>query len=527
MASILDPSIPLKINKMKERVCWQHPDLVNRGIDQTRLILEDGGTEDREFSFLVIGDSGSGPHIDHHPQRRVAEQMLPHLQNCRFLLHTGDVVYQVGSREQYPRNFIYPYREWLMGGEDPERIGFDSMVFRFPFLPVPGNHDYYNLPWLYSLLVQLTKPLAKLSGRHLDPNVGWHGSRVGDAYARAFLDYLKAIPTASLGHHLERHYGPWRDGRGGLRYQPGEFTRLPNHYYTFRYGGIDFFALDSNTLNDPAALVEDSRSRGKSLRLREQRRQIYQERQLVLSEINHLSLAHPHSRERLDDLQATLEQIDEVLLDLDKQIHSRSGKTTDIEQMVWLRDSLIASWGDPSVRGRILYFHHPAYVTEATKWNQGQTLAMRRNLRWVLDQVVAAVPQIGPTESPVNLVFNGHAHCFEYLRTVDTGHGDRHIHWLVCGGSGLSLRRQRSEGGELEERVSTSDLDHPQDWKLVAHSELFVGLSGYHRERRRPYSFLKIDVKGGASPKFVVTPYISERYKGQWQEYCLDAISIG
>lgn len=527
MASILDPSIPVKISKMNQRVCWRHPALVERGIDQTRLILEDGGAEDREFSFLVIGDSGSGPHLDHHPQRQVAKQMLPHLEDCRFLLHTGDVVYQVGSREQYPRNFIYPYREWLVGGEDPENIAFDQMVFRFPFLPVPGNHDYYNLPWLYSLFVQLTLPLVKLTGRHFDANVGWHGSKVGDAYARAFLDYLKAVPGAGLAHHLDCHYGPWAEGRGGLRYQPGEFTRLPNRYYTFRYGGIDFFALDSNTINDPAAVVEDSLRQGRSLRLREQRRQIDQQRQQVVAEINRLSPAHPNSREQLDDLQAVLDQIDEIGLDLDKQIHHRPGKVADIDQLTWLRDSLIASWGNPSVRGRILYCHHPAYVTEATKWNQGQTLAIRRNLRWVLDQVVAAVPQIGSSEPVVDLVLNGHAHCFEHLRTLDTGHGDRHIHWLVCGGSGLSLRRQRPEGDDLEEADLIGDLDGRQPQKPVASSELFVGLSGYNRERRRPYSFLRIDVKGGTTAKFIVTPHICERYRGQWQEYALEAIPIG
>ena len=32
-----------------------------------------------------------------------------------------------------------------------------------------------------------------------------------------------------------------------LNYQPGKFTKLPNRYYSFRYGGVDFFALDSNT----------------------------------------------------------------------------------------------------------------------------------------------------------------------------------------------------------------------------------------------------------------------------------------
>jgi hypothetical protein len=36
-----------------------------------------------------------------------------------------------------------------------------------------------------------------------------------------------------------------------LPYRPGEETRLPNRYYRFRYGSVDFFALDSNTLDPP------------------------------------------------------------------------------------------------------------------------------------------------------------------------------------------------------------------------------------------------------------------------------------
>jgi hypothetical protein len=76
---------------------------------------------------------------------------------------------------------------------------------------VPGNHDYYDLPWLYSLLVKLTRPLARLMGRPFDPNVGWQGSNVGDAYARAFLDYLKAIPGAESGPPSE--YSLWSLGR--------------------------------------------------------------------------------------------------------------------------------------------------------------------------------------------------------------------------------------------------------------------------------------------------------------------------
>jgi len=116
MKFVNDPPIALKIQKMQERVRWQSSDILDRGIDQTRLVLADQ-TNNPEFSFLVIGDSGSGQHRGYSPQRRVAEQMLPHHKDCRFLLHTGDVIYLVGSSEYYLKNFIQPYREFLVGGE--------------------------------------------------------------------------------------------------------------------------------------------------------------------------------------------------------------------------------------------------------------------------------------------------------------------------------------------------------------------------------------------------------------------------
>jgi len=35
----------------EERVRWQEPQIVERGIDQTRMVLEDGWTDSPEFSF--------------------------------------------------------------------------------------------------------------------------------------------------------------------------------------------------------------------------------------------------------------------------------------------------------------------------------------------------------------------------------------------------------------------------------------------------------------------------------------------
>ena len=156
-----------------------------------------------------------------------------------------------------------------------------------------------------------------------------------------------------------------------------------------------------------------------------------------------------------------IEQIEEQILDLRKQMEAGAGgdgssnggsdgdRQGDPEQLGWLRDQLIRSWRDPQARGRILLLHHPPYVTEATKWSQAQTLAVRSRLRQVLDGVAAELGAATGGEPPVNLVLSGHAHCFEILQTLDTGHADSRIPWIICGGSGYSLRRQRAEGADL------------------------------------------------------------------------------
>lgn len=509
MRFVSDPSTSLKIQKMQERVRWKTPSLIDRRIDQTRLVIDDT-PESAAFSFLVIGDSGSGRHPGHFPQRRIAEQMLLHQDECRFVLHTGDVIYLVGSSEFYPQNFIEPYREFLVGGETPKRIAFDQMVFNFPFLPVLGNHDYYDLPVFYGLLAQISYPIRRLLQSRIDFDIRLHGSYQGKAFAQAFMDALWIKDQhGKLADHLDRHYTVETSTGRCLRYQPSVFTRIPNRYYTFRYGGIDFFALDSNTINEPILPSSNPADRQKLL---DRRAQIEQEMQQLLQDVARLNMNQPEQSDQADDMRVKLQQLEEIQLDIDKQLHGGSS-VTDYEQLNWLRDRLIQSLQSPEVRGRVLYFHHPPYVTEATKWYQAQTLAVRYRLRQVFDDVARAIDLKG--RPIVNLVLNGHAHCLEYLRTVDTGHADSNLNWVICGGSGYSLRRQRDEGAEIEEED-----------RIVAKSQLFVGRTGQGIQKQRPYSFLRIDVSEDDPVKFVLRPYVSEWSKRQWHDRALDPIVI-
>ena len=524
MEFVSDPPIDVKIRKMKERVRWQDPSLVKRGIDQTRMVIQDGAADDEEFSFLVIGDSGSGAHGGDNPQRRVAQLMLQQGGGCRFVLHTGDVIYLVGSSEYYLQNFIQPYQEFLVGGEDPKRIDSDRMIFKLPFLPVPGNHDYYDLPILYGVLAQATWPLRRLLRSKIDLDIGWHGSFQGKAYAKAFLDYLLAFNNeGELNLHLDNHYTANSDTGRCLVYQPGRFTKLPNRYYTFRYGGIDFFALDSNTFNAPAPLPHTKEGDNYRRELNQLKNDLEREKLEILEASAKLNPDSPEDAEQLDDLRAKLEQIDEVTIDIEKQLVANNQTTTDFEQLEWLRQRLIESWHTKEVRGRVVYFHHPPYVTEATKWHQAQTLAVRHRLRWVLDGVAKEVGNLAQDRPIVDLLLSGHAHCLEYLRTGNTGYADSNLNWIVCGGSGHSLRRQRTEGPELIETFREGDQ---QRSLKVAESLLFVGRNGIGLQKRRPYSCLRIDVFEGYPPKFVVRPFIAELSQRKWSDRQLDPFTI-
>jgi 3',5'-cyclic AMP phosphodiesterase CpdA len=507
-----DPPIARKIERMAERVRWGHPALAERRIDQTRLVLEGSPSGEEPFSFLVIGDSGTRHGSGRRPQRQVAERLLEHRGEAAFLLHTGDVVYQVGSAEQYPSNFIEPYREWLVGGEHWRDLDHRDLRFRTPFLPVPGNHDYYDLNPLLGLLSGLTLPLRRFIRPLPDLDVAWHGSFVGEAYARAFLDLLQDLPEDELASHLERHYTAIEAGSRCLLYRPGAHTRLPHRYYSFRHAGVEFLALDSNTFNEPLPLETGDPGGARQRFLEERLQQLERRQQELLMALMNPLAEREETEEGMDaglDRLERIEEIDEEIRDLRKQLSAGPG-TVDREQLDWLRERLLSSWRDPGIRGRILVLHHPPYSTERSKWDQAQTRAVRRHLRRVLDQVAQEVGPPGEGRPLVDLILTGHAHCLEVLRTGATGHGDAHLPLVVCGGSGYSLRRQRREGPVLHEEIDPGGAE-------VARSALFLGRIGHGRALRRPYSAVRIDVGGGRPLRLEGRALVAEKAGGRWQ----------
>jgi hypothetical protein len=78
------------------------------------------------FNFIVLGDSGWGAQSD--AQAAIALKIAA--EKPALVVHTGDLVYPVGSYEYYERNYFNYY-----GGT----------MSSVPFFPAPGNHDY-DLP---------------------------------------------------------------------------------------------------------------------------------------------------------------------------------------------------------------------------------------------------------------------------------------------------------------------------------------------------------------------------------------------
>ncbi len=144
-------------------------------------------------------------------------------------------------------------------------------------------------------------------------------------------------------------------------------------------------------------------------------------------------------------------------------------------------------------------------------------------MRWVFDQVAATLGSQIQDRPIVDLVLSGHAHCLEYLRTVDTGYADSHINYIISGGSGRRPRRQRLEGTELLETFT----DVPgSPTRKVADSLLYIGRKDYTFQKQLAYSCVRIDVHDGIPPKFTVTPLVAERVDKQWFSSQLDPFVI-
>lgn len=412
-----------------------------------------------EFRFAVIADTGDG-RPPFNPQYAVAQQLAVDYDDIAFVMHAGDVIYQIGSRRFYGPNFLQPYARFIANPD------LDALAFNKPFFVLPGNHDYYDLSRV--ALIRRIPIIGTGAERILTRFAGnlGEGSRDGRVFERIFLD----------------DPGGKGSGRPVTPYECGSRTRLPNRYYTFRYGCASFFALDSNTLDAPPS--------GSARLGRRQRQRFQRAMHQDNLDIHRLSEWIQACHEQIEDGRLTeqdvgeeIEQRTQHLLDLiyDRAQYEHAlaagedGRDHDRDQLAWLREQLHAA---PTDDWKIVVLHHPLYTFVKTYCESPDVVGVRDNLRRIL------------IDSGVHLVISGHSHSFEWVRAVHAK--ERRIAYITAGSGGcrwirpsiLHATQRRPDVPDYEERFRRCHR--------YAHSRAFAGLDV--TGRARTFNYLRVHV---------------------------------
>jgi len=118
---------------------WEYRLLHNEHAVTAPIRLRPRGA--KETTFVVLGDSGSGG--EH--QYAVTRQMAEH--DPEFVLHTGDLAYDHGTRREMIRRFFVPYarslatRPWYVAWGNHDVMTDGGKELR-AMLPMPGEHYY-------------------------------------------------------------------------------------------------------------------------------------------------------------------------------------------------------------------------------------------------------------------------------------------------------------------------------------------------------------------------------------------------
>jgi hypothetical protein len=159
------------------------------------------------FSFLVIGDTGEGD----DPQYAVIPGFLKAGQDTRFTVVASDVIYPVGSADDYGTKFFRPYQD-----------------YQAPIYAIPGNHDWYeDLGAFMRVFCDDAPPLASepaprpLSRAWLR-SLLWHRPRKGD------------------GQQLTEH--------GKLRSAAAQQAVQPGPYWAIDAGPVRIVGIDTGLL---------------------------------------------------------------------------------------------------------------------------------------------------------------------------------------------------------------------------------------------------------------------------------------
>ncbi|WSQ14508.1 metallophosphoesterase [Streptomyces sp. NBC_01231] len=160
-----------------------------------------------EFSFMVIGDTGEGD----DPQYAVVPGFLKTGQDTRFAVIASDVIYPVGSADDYGTKFFRPYQD-----------------YRAPIYAIPGNHDWYeDLGAFMRVFCDDAPPLAP------EP---------------APRPLTKAWLRSLLWHRPHPHDGHRLDQERELRSSAAQRAVQPGPYWAVDAGPVRIIGIDTGLL---------------------------------------------------------------------------------------------------------------------------------------------------------------------------------------------------------------------------------------------------------------------------------------
>ncbi|GAA4823516.1 metallophosphoesterase family protein [Streptomyces ziwulingensis] len=159
------------------------------------------------FSFLVIGDTGEGD----DPQYAVVPGLLRAGADTRFAVLASDVIYPVGSADDYGTKFFRPYQDYPA-----------------PVYAIPGNHDWYeDLGGFMRVFCGDAPPLPPEPAPRL----------LSRARLRALLWHR---PRPDDGRHLTE--------ARALRSAPGQRAEQPGPYWAIDAGPVRIVGIDTGLL---------------------------------------------------------------------------------------------------------------------------------------------------------------------------------------------------------------------------------------------------------------------------------------
>ena len=195
---------------MEEATAGNEP----RGGDEAYAVEAPGVADGKDFSFIVIGDTGEGDASQHI----LRDQLLAvaRLEDVRFIVVSSDVIYPIGAMKDYEAKFWLPFK------------GTGKPVYA-----IPGNHDWYDAIEAFAATF-MTEDAARRSMR-----------------ARITVD--KRI-TATTERHIEELIAEAARLRG-LYGVPTGFQRAP--FFQLQTRDFALVAVDTGVIRrvDPAQLA--------------------------------------------------------------------------------------------------------------------------------------------------------------------------------------------------------------------------------------------------------------------------------